>query len=58
MPILRNELVTKHPEVLSSLNALSGKITDQEMQQLNYEVDGQHRDAKEVVAEFRRKKGL
>src|SRR5256885_5499982 len=33
VPILRNELVTKHPEVLSSLNALSGKITDQEMQQ-------------------------
>jgi osmoprotectant transport system substrate-binding protein len=58
VPILRKELVTKHPEVLSSLNALSGKITDQEMQQLNYAVDGQHRDAKEVVAEFRRKKGL
>jgi osmoprotectant transport system substrate-binding protein len=58
VPIVGKELVTKHPEVLSSLNALSGKISDQEMQQLNYAVDGQHRDAKEVVAEFRRKKGL
>jgi glycine betaine/choline ABC-type transport system substrate-binding protein len=40
------------------LNDLAGKISDQEMQQLNYAVDGQHRDAKEVVAEFRNKKGL
>jgi hypothetical protein len=29
-----------------------GKISDEEMQRLNYAVDGQHRDAKEVVREF------
>jgi glycine betaine/choline ABC-type transport system substrate-binding protein len=28
------------------------------MQQLNYAVDGQHRDIKEVVREFLQRKGL
>jgi glycine betaine/choline ABC-type transport system substrate-binding protein len=28
------------------------------MQRLNYAVDGQHRDAKEVAREFLRKQGL
>jgi osmoprotectant transport system substrate-binding protein len=58
VPVVRAEILAKHPEALEALNELAGKISDQEMQQLNYAVDGQHRDAKEVVAEFRRKKGL
>jgi len=37
---------------------LAGKISDQEMQRLNYAVDGQHRDAKEVVHEFLKSKRL
>jgi osmoprotectant transport system substrate-binding protein len=40
------------------VSGLAGKINDQEMRELNYAVDGHHRDVKEVVAEFRRKKGL
>lgn len=58
VPVVRTEIRSKHPEVVQALNDLAGKITDQEMRQLNYAVDGQHRDAKEVVAEFRRKKSL
>jgi osmoprotectant transport system substrate-binding protein len=58
VPVIRTEIMQKHPEITSALNDLAGKISDQEMQQLNYAVDGQHRDAKEVVAEFRNKKGL
>jgi osmoprotectant transport system substrate-binding protein len=58
VPVVRTEIIQKHPEITSALNDLAGKISDQEMQQLNYAVDGQHRDAKEVVAEFRNKKGL
>jgi osmoprotectant transport system substrate-binding protein len=41
-----------------ALAELAGKISDQEMQQLNYAVDGQHRDIKAVVREFLQKKGL
>ncbi len=58
VPVIRREAITRHPEVLAALNDLGGKITAQEMQRLNYAVDGEHRDAKEVVTEFRRKKGL
>jgi osmoprotectant transport system substrate-binding protein len=58
VPVVRGEVLARHPEIFTALAGLAEKITDQEMQQLNYAVDGQHRDAKEVVAEFRRKKGL
>lgn len=58
VPVIRIETLTRHPEVAAALGALAGKISDQEMQQLNYAVDGQHRDVKEVVGEFLRKNGL
>jgi osmoprotectant transport system substrate-binding protein len=51
-PIIRQEVIQKHPEVLEALNQLSGKISDDDMRRLNYAVDGQHRDAKDVVREF------
>jgi osmoprotectant transport system substrate-binding protein len=44
--------------VSEALAALAGKISDQEMQRLNYAVDGQHRDVKDVVREFLRGKEL
>jgi glycine betaine/choline ABC-type transport system substrate-binding protein len=37
---------------------LGGKISDQEMRQLNYALDGQHRDVKDVAHEFLKSKGL
>jgi osmoprotectant transport system substrate-binding protein len=58
VPIMRQDMLTRHPEVGNALDALAGKISDEEMRQLNYAVDGQHRDVKEVVREFLRKKGL
>jgi len=58
VPIVRQETLGRHPEVKQALDELGGKISDDEMRQLNYAVDGQHRDVKEVVPEFLRKKGL
>ena len=58
VPVVRSELLSRHPEIMGALQDLAGKISDREMQDLNYAVDGEHRDAKQVVAEFRRKKGL
>ncbi len=58
VPIIRQETLTLHPEVGRALDALAGKISDDEMRQLNYAVDGQHRDVKEVVGEFLRQRGL
>ncbi len=58
VPIIRQEMLAHHPEVGQALNELAGKISDEDMRQLNYALDGQHRDVKEVVREFLRKKGL
>ena len=52
VPIIRQETITRHPEVKHALDALAGKISDEDMRQLNYAVDGQHRDVKDVVREF------
>ena len=58
VPIVREETLAKYPEVRAALEQLSGKISEDEMRRMNYEVDGEHRDAKQVAAEFLSKKGL
>ena len=56
VPVIRQETLGRHPELKQALDALAGKISDNEMRQLNYAVDGQHRDVKDVVREFLNKK--
>jgi osmoprotectant transport system substrate-binding protein len=58
VPVVRQETLTQHPEVKTALDELAEKISDDDMRQLNYAVDGQHRNAPDVVKEFLRKKGL
>ena len=58
VPIIRDQTLRDHPEVGTALAELTGKISDEEMRRLNYAVDGQHRDAKEVVQEFLKKQKL
>ncbi len=52
VPVIREQSLQQHPEIAEALAELAGKISEEEMQRLNYAVDGQHRDAKEVVHEF------
>jgi len=56
VPIIRQQMLARHPEVKQALDDLAGKISDDDMRQLNYAVDGQHRDVKEVVQEFLKRK--
>jgi osmoprotectant transport system substrate-binding protein len=56
--VVRQQTLHLHPEVAQALAELGGKISDHEMQQLNYALDGQHRDVKDVAREFLRIKGL
>ena len=56
--VMREEMLKKHPEVGTVLDALAGIISDDDMRQLNYAVDGQHRDPVEVVKEFLLQKKL
>ena len=52
MPLIRRAALEKHPEIRDALRALGGKISAEEMRRMNYAVDGDHRDLKEVVREF------
>jgi len=58
VPVIRGQLLKEHPEVSHLLSALGNTISDSEMQRMNYEVDGQHRDTQEVVRDFLRRKHL
>ena len=58
VPVMRQAMLARHPEVGTALEQLAGKISDDDMRQLNYAVDGQHRDVKQVVKEFLRSKNL
>lgn len=56
--IMREQLVALHPEVLTAIDELAGKVSDEDMRRMNYKVDGEHKDARRVVEEFRREKGF
>jgi osmoprotectant transport system substrate-binding protein len=56
--VVRRPTLLRHPEVGGALAELAGKISDQDMQRMNYAVEGQHREMKEVVREFLQQKGL
>ena len=58
VPVVRKKILQQHPELGGILEALAGKISDAEMQRMNYAVDAQHRDTQDVVREFLRSKGL
>jgi len=58
VPVIRQQTAQQHPEVAQALAALENEISDSEMQQMNYAVDGQHRDTEEVVREFLKRKKL
>ncbi|HLJ23268.1 MAG TPA: glycine betaine ABC transporter substrate-binding protein [Candidatus Acidoferrales bacterium] len=58
VPLVREDLLEKHPEVRDAIGALAGKISADEMRSMNFQVDGQHRDPSDVVRELRKAKGL
>ncbi|MFQ4144700.1 glycine betaine ABC transporter substrate-binding protein [Chlorogloeopsis sp. ULAP02] len=58
VPIVRQQTLQKYPELRKAISQLDERITAQEMQRLNYLVEGELRDIKEVVLEFRKSKGL
>ncbi len=58
VPILRQDTLARFPAVGQALAELAGKISAAEMRQLNYAVDGEHRDVREAVRDFLHAKGL
>jgi osmoprotectant transport system substrate-binding protein len=58
VPVVRADALARFPEMRGALSELGGKINDEEMRRMNYEVDGEHRDIADVAREFLRAKGL
>jgi len=52
VPVIREQALQQHPELAGVLADLSGKISDEEMQRMNFAVDAQHRDPQDVVRQF------
>jgi len=58
VPVVREKAIALHPEIVGAIEELAGKISDKEMQKMNYEVVGQQRQASVVASEFLKAKGL
>lgn len=58
VPIVRQATLKKYPKLREAIAQLGGLINEEEMQQMNYQVEGELRDIKEVVREFLQSKGL
>jgi osmoprotectant transport system permease protein len=52
VPVVRRSALENHPELREVLEQLGGILNVEEMRKLNYAVDGEHRQATEVVREF------
>ncbi|MGI5935851.1 MAG: glycine betaine ABC transporter substrate-binding protein [Oscillospiraceae bacterium] len=57
-PIIRKEVLEKHPELEDVLNSLAGLIDDMAMTELNYKVDVENQDITAVAKEFLKDNGL
>jgi osmoprotectant transport system permease protein len=57
-PVVRKEVIEKYPEVQKALALLSNLIDEKTMQGLNFEVDQNRREVKEIVREFFKEKAL
>ena len=51
-PVFRKQTLERYPQIVDAMKGLAGKLTDAEMRRLNYAVDAEKRDVKEVVREF------
>ncbi|WP_158736373.1 ABC transporter permease/substrate-binding protein [Alteribacillus sp. YIM 98480] len=57
-PLLKQETLDEHPQIEDILNQLSGRITNEEMQEMNYMVDYEDKDPSAVAKEYLTKNGF
>jgi osmoprotectant transport system substrate-binding protein len=58
VPLIREDSLKAHPQIQVAVDRLAGKVSEDEVREMNDAVDGQHRNVAEVVREFRGRKGL
>ncbi|MGG6292953.1 glycine betaine ABC transporter substrate-binding protein [Leptolyngbya sp. AN02str] len=57
-PVVRQEALDANPAIAEALNALAPLLTDETMQQLNYQVSGEQKEPADVAREFLTQQGL
>ena len=57
-PLFRQEALQEYPEIEDALNQLSGKISEEEMMEMNYLVDEEDEDAADVAEQYLITEGL
>ncbi|SDJ70093.1 ABC transporter permease/substrate-binding protein [Sediminibacillus albus] len=57
-PLMRQETLDKYPELEGILNQLAGKITDEQMREMNYRVDYEGESHEQVARDFLENEGL
>ncbi|WP_114603833.1 ABC transporter permease/substrate-binding protein [Staphylococcus sp. EZ-P03] len=57
-PIFKESYLKDHPEIKKPLNKLAGKISDEEMQEMNYKVTVKNEDPYQVAKEYLEKEHL
>ncbi|WP_319204917.1 glycine betaine ABC transporter substrate-binding protein [uncultured Ilyobacter sp.] len=57
-PLLNGDFAKAHPEVVETLEKLSGQFNETEMQNMNYRIDEEGIPARAVAEEFLKEKGL
>ena len=58
VPVVRKAALERFPTLGGALAELAGKVSASDIRQMNYAVDGMHREPAAVVSEFRKAKGL
>jgi len=56
--LVSEKLLTKYPEIRKTLNKLAGKISETDMQKMNYRVSVKHEKAAAVAREYLVKHGI
>lgn len=56
--VVRQEVLDNYPQLKGVLERLSGQIDDSEMARMNYAVEAENKEPREVAAEFLRSRGL
>lgn len=57
-PLMTTSFANKHPQVVKALDRLAGKISETDMQEMNYEVNVKHKTAASVARNYLVQHGL
>jgi glycine betaine/choline ABC-type transport system substrate-binding protein len=58
VPIVRPQVFQECPQARAAFDRLGGRITAEDMRNMNYAVDGEKKDAAAVARDFLRAQGI